>query len=337
MTMKERKAINNVKLGFFVVAGLAFLVLVLYMIGRDQSMFGSNYTLKARFDHVQGLVSGNNVRYAGIEAGTVKKVSILNDTVIEVTMLIEKRMLNIIRKNALVSIGTEGLVGNKVVNITPAHEPADFAVEGDILPTRKSVSTDDMLNTLEETNKDIAFIARELKTTVTRINNSSALWNMLSDSGIPNDIRSSVHQIRQATGKANLMVNDLHELVRDVKEGKGSVGALLTDTAFAYNLNQLMMQYQQVGVQADSLAKEMQAMVSSIRQDVNQGPGPVHSLLKDKSISDKLQQSLDNIQKGTDGFNQNMEALKHNFLFRGYFRKLEKKQRKAAAENAATP
>jgi len=88
------------------------------------------------------------------------------------------------------------------------------------------------------------------------------------------------------------MVNDLHELVRDVKEGKGSVGALLTDTAFAYNLNQLMMQYQQVGVQADSLAKEMQAMVSSIRQDVNQGPGPVHSLLKDKSISDKLQQHI---------------------------------------------
>jgi len=335
--MKERKAINNIKLGFFVVAGLAFLVLLLYMIGRDQSMFGSNYKLRARFDHVQGLVSGNNVRYAGIEAGTVKKVSILNDTVIEVTMLIEKRMLSIIRKNALASIGTEGLVGNKVVNIMPAHEPADFAVEGDILPTRKSVSTDDMLNTLQETNNDIAFIARELKTTVTRINSSSALWNMLSDPGIPNDIRSSVHQIRQATGKANLMVNDLHDLVRDVKDGKGSVGTLLTDTAFAYNLNQLMMQYQQVGVQADSLAKEMQAMVASIRQDIDKGPGPVHSLLKDKSISDKLQQSLDNIQKGTDGFNQNMEALKHNFLFRGYFRKLEKKQKKAAAENAAAP
>ncbi|MGB3078713.1 MAG: MCE family protein, partial [Saprospiraceae bacterium] len=113
----EKQGINNIKLGAFVLSGLGFLVLLLFMIGKNRSLFGSTYTLKARFENVQGLVPGNNIRFSGIEAGTVKNIIILNDTTIEVTMNVEKKMLNIIRKNALASIGTEGLVGNKVVNI----------------------------------------------------------------------------------------------------------------------------------------------------------------------------------------------------------------------------
>jgi phospholipid/cholesterol/gamma-HCH transport system substrate-binding protein len=93
-----KKIFNSVKLGGFVLAGLLFLVLLLYMIGNNQHLFGDNYELKARFENVQGLIEGNNVRYAGIETGTVKEINILNDTIIEVVMLIEKKMLGIIRK-----------------------------------------------------------------------------------------------------------------------------------------------------------------------------------------------------------------------------------------------
>ena len=91
------------------------------MIGKNRNLFGATYVLKARFENVQGLVAGNNVRFSGIQAGTVKKVKILNDTVIEVTMIIETKMKTIIRKNAIASIGTDGLVGNKVVNIIPVE------------------------------------------------------------------------------------------------------------------------------------------------------------------------------------------------------------------------
>ena len=86
-----KHGINNVKLGAFALAGLLFLVLLLYMIGKNRSLFGATYILKARFENVQGLVPGNNVRFSGIEAGTVKRIKILNDTTIEVTMAIEKK------------------------------------------------------------------------------------------------------------------------------------------------------------------------------------------------------------------------------------------------------
>ena len=131
-----------------------------------------------------------------------------------------------------------------------------------------------------------------------------------------------------ATGKAGNMVYNLNDIVMDVKKGKGSVGALLTDTSFAKNLNRAILKIKTVEDQADSLAGEINKLFTGIRQDVNTGKGLVNALLKDSMMVIKLNESLDNIQKGTDGFNQNMEALKHNFLLRGYFRKQEKQKEK---------
>jgi phospholipid/cholesterol/gamma-HCH transport system substrate-binding protein len=323
-----KRIVNNVKLGLFVLAGLIFLVLLLYMIGKNQNLFGNTYTLKANFENIQGLVAGNNVRFAGIQVGTVKKIKILNDTVIEVSMLIDTKMKNIIHKNAITSIGTDGLVGNKVVNIIPSRNPGPFAQEGDLLLSKKAIATDEMLQTLYKTNIDVAVIATELKATIQRINSSSALWELLNDKTIPENLRNSVANIRTATGKAGSMAENLNNIVMDVKKGKGSLGAVLKDTAIAKNLNEAILKIKSVGEEAGSLADEINSLVSGIKRDVNNGKGPVNALLNDSSIMIKLNSSLDNIQKGTDGFNQSMEALKHNFLLRGYFRKQEKKKLK---------
>ena len=320
-----KRSVNNIKLGAFVLGGLLFLVLLLYMIGKNRDLFGKTYVLKARFENIQGLVSGNNIRFSGIRAGTVKRVKILNDTVIEVTMLIETKMKNIIRKNAIVSIGTDGLVGNKVVNIIPSRQPAPLAVEGDFLISKKAVDTEDMLQTLSKTNNDVAVIASELKSTVQSFNSCSALWEILNDKSLPQDLRMAVANIRSATGKAGNMVDNLNSIITDVKNGKGSAGALLTDTSFAQNLNEAVLKIKSVGENADKLAAEISKVVAGINKDLNNGRGTANALLKDSMMVVKLNASLDNIQKGTDGFNQNMEALKHNILFRGYFRKLEKK------------
>jgi len=321
-----KQTINNTKLGAFVLGGLLFLILLLYMIGRNRSLFGSTYLLKVRFENVQGLIPGNNVRYAGIQAGTVKRIDILNDTTIEVSMIIETKMQHIIRKDAITSIGTDGLVGNKVINIVPGRSNAAIAIEGDLLATKKTLDTDEIISTLSNTNKDVAIIVAGLKMTVERINNSAALWNLLSDETLPADIRNSATNIKLATAKASLMTNDLQAIVRDLKDGKGSVGVLLKDTVFASNLNEAALKMRSVGVQANQLSIQLNTLVSGIQNDINKGKGPANSFLRDTSMVIILNESLDNIQKGTDGFNQNMEALKKSFLFRGYFRRQEKQK-----------
>jgi phospholipid/cholesterol/gamma-HCH transport system substrate-binding protein len=321
-----RQTINNAKLGAFVLGGLLFLILLLYMIGRNRSLFSSTYLLKARFENVQGLIPGNNVRYAGIQSGTVKYIDILNDTTIEVSMIIDTKMEKIIRKDAITSIGTDGLVGNKVINIVPGISNAAIAIEGDLLTTKKAIDTDEILSTLSNTNRDVATIVMGLKTTVERINNSSALWNLLSDETLPANIRNSATNIRLATSKASLMTNDLQVIISNLKEGKGSLGILLKDTAFASNLNEAAFKMRSVGVQADKLSLQLNSLVSEIKYDIDNVKGPANSLLRDTSMVNKLNESLDNIQKGTDGFNQNMDALKNSFLFRGYFRRQEKQK-----------
>lgn len=324
-----KRTLNNVKLGFFVMAALVFLVILLYMIGKNRNLFGNNYQLNVRFENIQGLVVGNNVRFAGIQAGTVKKIAILNDTVVEVSLIIEKKMQTIIRKNAIASISTDGLVGNRVVNIVPSRKPGAmaFATDGDYLIAKKAVSTDEMLQTLYNTNNDVAVIAADLKKTVQHINNSTALWGLLNDYSIPAGLRASVENIRLATGKAGEMVSNLDAIVKDIKEGKGSLGVILRDTAIAGNLNDAAFKIKMVAEQADAIAVEMNTILVGIKQDINIGKGTVHALLKDSGIVIKLNTSLENIQQGTDRFNESMEALKHNFLLRGYFRKLAKQKR----------
>jgi len=320
-----KKAMNNVKLGAFVLVGLVLLIVMLYMIGKNRNLFGSNFILKARFGNVHGLKPGNNVRYAGIDVGTIKIINVLNDTTMEVAMIINENMKSIIQRNALASIGTDGLVGNKVVNIVPVSGASEIVKDGDILTSKENVATDEMLETLDKTNIDINIIAQEMKTTMKRINSSSALWGLLSDEKLPNDLKSAVANIRLATLKADNMVSDLNSIVRDVKNGKGSAGVILTDTMLVYNLNEAILKIKKVGDSADNLLHQASSTVAGVQRDINNGKGPVNALLKDAELTAQLNKSLDNIQKGTDAFNQSMDALKHSFLFRGYFRKQEKK------------
>lgn len=324
----ENRTINNIKLGAFVSGGLLFLVVLLYMIGANRSLFGATYILKARFENVQGLVSGNNVRFSGIQAGTVKNIQILNDTVIEVVMIVDKKMQAIIRTNALVSIGTDGLVGNKVVNMVPSKVSAPLAKEGAILLVKRAVSTDEMLQTLYTTNNDIAVIAANLKMTVQRINTSNAIWTLLSDPYIPNDLKLSIAKIREATSKAASITNNLDEMIVEVKNGKGLLGMILTDDTLANNFGNVVLKINSVGEQLDTLSGEIRGLVNNFNQDLNKGKGPFNTLLRDSMLSIKLSNSLDNIQQGTDGFNQNMAAIKHSFLLRGYFKKMRKKELK---------
>ncbi|MEO9004305.1 MAG: MlaD family protein [Ginsengibacter sp.] len=328
-----KKGMNNVKLGAFVLAGLIFLVVLLYMIGKNRNMFGSNFILTARFENVQGLKAGNNVRYGGIDVGTVKKITILNDTMMEVVMTIDEKMKSIIHKNALASIGTDGLVGNKVVNMVSGKQPSAVVENGDILATKSFGDMHEMLETLGKTNNDINIIAGEMKTAIQRVNKSEALWSLLEDKELPRQLNASVANIRLATVKANTMVNELNTIVHDVKSGKGSAGVILTDTTLVYNLNVAILKMQSIGDSADALLHEITSTVAGIKTDINSGKGPVGALLKDSIMTAKISNTLDNIQEGTDGFNETMEALKHSFLFRGYFRRLEKQVQKENKKN----
>ncbi len=325
-----KRIVNHIKLGIFVMAGLAFLILLLYVIGSNKNMFGNTFTLKARFENVQGLKPGSNVRFGGIDAGTVKSIEVLNDTTIEVTLFVKEKMKNFIRKNAIVTITTDGLMGNKLVNLKPSKEEGPIVQEGDILYSTPSPDTDDILKVLNTTSSDIAVIASDLKFTVQRLNSSKALWGILEDESLPVNIRSSLADLKNASEKMSRAMINLNTIVSNVKDGKGSIGELLNDTTIAHNIKDAVAQIRVIESRADTLTVQMNTLVADISNKVNNGQGPVNALLENKEMTENLSNSLKNIEKGTRDFNEVMMAAKNNFLFRGYFRKLEQQKRKGA-------
>lgn len=315
---------NNAKLGLFVLAGLVFLIFSLYMIGRNRSLFGSTISLSARFSNVNGLVPGNNVRYAGIDVGTVDQIELINDTTVLVTMLIDKKTLPYISENAIASIGTDGLMGNQIVSIKSQPGKASAITPGSLIQSRIPVETEEMLQTLNTTNDNIAVITRNLKEITRKLNNSNSLWTILSDSTITQDIKKTIGTIRQAGINTARLTQDASDMVIHLKQGKGLANVLFTDTILTYQLQSSLSEIHQA-------SKDLNLTTAQIKKTIDgaaHGQGTLGVLLSDSVSANQLRQILFNVEQGTLKFNEDMEALQHHFLFRGYFKDKEKKEAK---------
>jgi phospholipid/cholesterol/gamma-HCH transport system substrate-binding protein len=319
----RNKKIDNTKVGLLVLSGLVFLVLTLYMIGKNRNLFGATFTIKAVLNNVNGLVPGNNVRFKGIDVGTVKTITVENDSAIYVEMAIDKEMKPYIKKNAIASIGTDGLMGNKLININSASSSALAIEDNDVIQSRKPIETDEMLRTLNTTNNNIERITHNLYEISVKLNSSKSLWSLLSDTVMTRDIRLAVADFKSAGSNTAKMTSTAKNIVTSLEHGEGIAYKLFSDTILSNRLTFSLQQIQAASSETSAMMKDLKKVVD----DMKQGDGTAGLLLTDTTLRQSLFKSAINIEQGTDRFNQNMEALKSNFLFRKYFKRLEKQQR----------
>lgn len=324
--MANRK-INNIKLGAFVLSGLILMILAFFFIGKNKNFFGNDFKIKVRFSNLNGLTEGNNVLFSGLQAGTVQQIELINDTTIEVTMQINSKIKAFINKSAIAAVGTEGLMGNKVVNITPVKGPSQMVAEGDLLQPKNMANMDEIIEKLSQTNNNVASISEVLKGTVLRID-SSAILRLFNDETIGQDLKASLLSLHKTTNNASEMTASLNKIITDIKMGKGTAGLLLRDTAMATTMQQAVVQIKAASINANNMTQELNTIVATVNNDLAHGKNAANTILKDSVMARNVSLAVENLQKGTDGFNQNMEALKHNFLFRGYFKSLERKKAK---------
>ena len=223
----------KVRLGLFVAGGLALFILAIFIIGKQKNLFNPVYSLNATFYNVSGLQVGNNIRFSGINIGTVDNITIINDSTVKVVMSIKKEVKKFIKKDSEVAIGSEGLIGDRLLIITQGSTNAPLAMEGQQLASKEPVETDAIMASLKVT-----------------------------------------------AGNAEIVSLQLAEIMTKINGGNGTLGRLIQDTAIAENLNQTIV----------------------------------------------------NLKKSSKGLGENMEAVKHNFLFRGYFKKKEKVEEQKAEE-----
>jgi len=320
---KEKETARDIRLGAFVVAGLLLLVTGLYFIGSNKNMFGKTFTLYAGFRNVGGLQTGNNVRFAGIDVGTIDKIEIVNDTVIRVKMNVNIDLKKVIRKNSRASIGTDGLMGNKLVNIDPGTEQSAEVSEGDQLASMQTVNTEEMLRTLELTNQNIAVVSANLKNITENIYKShGTLYTVLMDSTIGSGFKRTISNIEGVSTDLTSITGDLSGVTSNVQQGKGLLGTLLKDTVMSAELAQAISDMKKSSEQISATAGELNRSF----QKINGGNGTIGTLMNDSITAQHLKSSIVALDSSALKFNENMEALKHTWPLRGYFRKQAKKK-----------
>lgn len=315
---------KNIRVGAFVLIGTVLLIFSLYLIGAKQNLFGSTFELKSQFKNVNGLMPGNNVRFTGIDVGTVKSVEIINDSTVNVTMIIENKVQAFIKKNSTAMVGTDGLMGNKLINISSSSEASESVEDGDFLISKNPLGTDDMMRTLNITNENVKDITIDLKNIVNRLNSPNTLWSILMDTIVADNVKQAIVNIKVTGERTAIITGDLSRIVKHIKDGKGTIGALIADTTIAVKLNQSIVNIKLI---TDSLALvtgDMHYITSKVRK----GEGGIGTILMDTTFVNNLNETMKNVRSGTKNFDEDMEALKHNILLRNYFKKKEKEAKK---------
>ena len=299
----DKKTVKKLIVASFIIVGVLIFLIAIFIIGSKQNMFTSTMNINSSFATVSGLAEGSNVRFNGISVGTVDGINIIASDKVLVKMTILSDVRKFIKKDSKVKIISEGLIGNKIVDISPGGESSPSINEGDWLESIRPVDTEDILKSLKETGdnaslmtKDIAAIIEKVKngegTLGQLITNSSMYYGVDStmrgfatSTGLVNNVLSNIassfdvitSEVLPMTQKMRVITEEIAEISRKMNSSESVVGTLLTDTSFANNL---------------------------------------------KSVIRNADLTTANLEQGSFSFSQNMEALKHNFLFKGYFEDL---------------
>lgn len=292
-----------IRLGIFVFIGTILFIVAVFSIGDKQSMFSQTYSVRVFFSNIEGLREGAPVRYSGIIVGSVQSIKIVPDTSgrVEVKIVLDNSIAKLIRLNTEALIETEGLVGNKVVNLRGGSQDSPQAKEGDkivaIEPLGLAVIVNDIRTVLANTDRmtkslaDIVEKANSGEGSIGKFINDPSLYNSTTSLMIETEkglkgVSGTVDSLRAAVGvltkgSNNLLTNidgvivRVDDLLKDVQEGKGIAGALISGNGeSSTSINEMLTNF-------NDISKEL------------------------KLASGRLA--------------ENMEALKHNWLFKSYF------------------
>ena len=322
----KKSSSQQIKLGLFVVVGAMLLIAALYFIGNRQHLFTKNIQLYAEFENVNGLQLGNNVRYSGINVGTVSKIEMTDSAKIVVQMMIEEETGKYIRKDAIATIASDGLVGSMVVNILPGELSLPKVISGDTITSYSRIGADDMLSTLSVTNENAALLTSDLlKITNKILEGQGALGLLITDSTLTRDIKQTIVNLRESTkGTANT-IYQLNKLISQVNLKNSPAGILLTDTISGNQLSAVLVNLEKSSEDINQVTANIEELVENFKE----GEGAINYLTEDRSLVKEIDTTMSNIKEASYKLNENLEAMRHNFLFRGYFRKLERKERRA--------
>ncbi len=316
--MSESKNKRAVMVGIFLFVGLLFLIGGILMVGNLNETFNRKMKVVSLFDDVGGLQSGNNVWFSGVKIGTVSKIQFYGKSQVVVSMKIDAKDKQYIRKDSKVKISADGLIGNKILIIYGGTSRSPEIEEGDTLSVEKTFTSDDMINTLQANNENVLAITRDFKEISKKMaNGDGTIGSLLNDKSVYDNINAATASLQDASEKAQQLMSSLEKFSSGLNKEGTLANELVTDTIVFNSLKATVLNLQQISDTASYF-------IADLKVAANNTKTPVGVLLHDEEAGAHLQEMIKNLDSSAKKLDEDLEAAQHSFLLRGYFKKQEK-------------
>jgi len=296
---------RSIKLGLMVAGGLVLFAIAIFYLGSKQDMFSSSVTVKSYFGDVKGLMEGNKVQYSGITVGHVSHIEIVNDTTILVEMSVGKDVQKFIRKDSKVDIGSDGLMGSKIVNINPGSSGAQPIADNDVLLTKQSVDFQDVLEEAESVIKDTKKITQNLQEISRKMNEGDGdIAILLNDDRITTKLNQVGDEILAITSTSG-------EILNKVNHGEGDLGRLINDSTITMEYMRLMADFDSITSKTDMFAEEL----NQYSKQLNSGDGLLYKLAYDSVMAGNIDTTIAKVSNSVDDIVGAANTLEKSWVF----------------------
>jgi phospholipid/cholesterol/gamma-HCH transport system substrate-binding protein len=330
--MKMNSNKRMITVGVFVMVGIIIFVAAVLTLGGQKKTFEKKSSIRAIFKDVSGLQVGNNVWFSGMKIGTIKKMSFTPNSMVEVIMNVETKDLQYIKKDSRAKISSEGFIGNKIVVIFDGTPSSPHVVEDDLLAVDEGMNTDEMIATLQRNNKNLVDITGNIKTITERLmNGQGSAGKILSDDKLANDLQAAITGLRIASMQVQKITSDVASYTSQLQSEGSLTNNLIHDTVFYSHLKASAQQIQQASItikESSDNIKHITGNIQDVSRRLDSTGSPIGVLLNDEEAGRNLKLTLENLQGGSKKLDEDLEALQHNFLFRGFFKKKAKAEQK---------
>jgi phospholipid/cholesterol/gamma-HCH transport system substrate-binding protein len=204
---------QKIKIGVFVISGLAVLVMAIFFIGNKKNLFTATFNLNGLFKNVNGLQVGNNVRFAGINVGVVEDIQIMTDSSVKVILTLNSDVKKFIKKDAKLSIGSDGLMGDKLIIITPGGGTSNVPVKGgEQLTAVNPLDVDKMISKFTKIADDAGDLVEGLAAIVNKVNSGKgSISRLLNDDKMARNMEKTVKQAQTTMATVHKTTGTLNE------------------------------------------------------------------------------------------------------------------------------
>ncbi len=320
--MKDSPNKRAVIVGMFVLVGILILLAGILTVGNLHTTFTKKMKVTAVFEDVNGLLPGSNIWFSGVKIGTVKSLSFYGKSEVKIEMNIDEASQKYIRKDAMVKIGSDGLIGNKILIIYGGSLNAGEIVDGDTLKVEKMLTTDDMMNTLQENNKNILAITTDFKVISKRLaNGEGTLGKLMTDQSIFDNINATTKSLQVASQRAQALMTSIATYTSQLNKEGTLMNDLMTDTTVFKNMAATIEGLQQA---VDSAG----VMISEFKAASHDTSTAIGVMLYDKVSGAHLKATMENLETSTKKLDEDLELMKGSFLLRGAVKRKEKEEKK---------